>query len=322
MSKVFVTGGAGFVGSHLVKKLCDEGHHVTIYDSFQQYIFPVDDNYVNNIRYRAEKLTQEARTLRGNTLNKDDLRRTLLQEKPDYIVHFAALPLANLAIHQSEEAFDSILRGTVNILEVLRDVDFVSKLVYISSSMVYGDFVADPQPEDAPTQPKDVYGALKLSGEILVRTYAQRYGVTYAIVRPSAVYGPSDNNRRVLQIFLENAMQGKPLTVKNGQRTFLDFSYVEDTAEGIKRVTLSPQANGETFNITRGQGRSLMEAVAIIREHFPQLEVAASDEETFHPKRGAMDTRKAQDLVGYRPCFDLEQGIARYVEFLHNHYRR
>ena len=96
-----MTGGAGFVGSHTVKELMDAGADVAVLDSFHQYIYPMADSYLENVRYRFDTLLRGAEIVRGSTLNKDDLRRNIMEARPEVIVHFAALPLANVAIHQS-----------------------------------------------------------------------------------------------------------------------------------------------------------------------------------------------------------------------------
>jgi nucleoside-diphosphate-sugar epimerase len=316
MSRILVTGGAGFVGSHTVRKLLEMGHDVDVLDVFQQYAYPIDQSYLDNNRYRFEVLLEGANIIRGNTLNKDEVRRTISDIRPETIIHFAALPLANVAIQKSEEAFGTILQGTTNLLEVVRDSDSITRFVYISSSLVYGDFVSDPLPEDAPKDPKEIYGAMKYAGEILVKVFGARYSFGASIVRPSAVYGPTDNNRRVLQLFIERAMAGQPLRVADGKTTFLDFSYVTDTAQGVAAVATSDHAQGEAFNITRGVGRSLAEAVEILRGHFPTITVEETALEAFRPRRGALDITKARELVGYSPEYDLEKGISEYVEFI------
>jgi len=162
------------------------------------------------------------------------------------------MPLADMAIEFSEEALACIINRTVNLLEIARDMPAIQRSVYISSSMVYGDFERGPIPEDATTNPKEIYGGMKLAGEQLVKVYSQCYCIPFTIVRPSAVYGPSDNNRRVLHTFLMNAIQGRVLRVENAETTSLDFSYVKDVGRGIRLAALSPQGLGETFNITRG----------------------------------------------------------------------
>ncbi|ODS34548.1 MAG: UDP-glucose 4-epimerase [Candidatus Scalindua rubra] len=317
MSKVLVTGGAGFIGSHLVKKLTDEGHEVFVLDAFEQYIEPpVTPLYIYNLNYRFARLINRAEVIRCNTKNKDDIRRKVSSIKPEHIVHFAALPLSNIAIEYSEDAFNTIVGGTVNLLEILRDGDYLSRFVYISSSMIYGDFKKIPVPEDSEKEPKEIYGGMKLAGEYMVKTYSQRYNIPYSIVRPSAVYGPTDNNRRVLGLFLMNAILGKRIRAKNAESTVLDFSYVDDVAEGIKLATFYENAHNESFNLTRGRGRSLKEVVDIIKLHYPGTEVEYVEGDSFRPKRGALDITRARKLLGYSPKFDIEEGIQVYSQYL------
>lgn len=317
MSKILIPGGAGFIGSHLAKRLSDDGYEVFVLDSFSQYIQPpINPIYVYNVNYRFRYFLNNTEVIRGNISNKDDLRRRILDIRPEYIIHFAALPLANMAIQYSEEAFATIMGGTVNLLEVLRDVDFISRFVYVSSSMVYGDFKKVPIPEDSKKEPKEIYGGMKLAGEYMVKVYSQRYDMTYSIVRPSAVYGPTDNNRRVVSLFLKNAIMGEKIRAKNAESTHLDFSYVEDVAQGIKLATFSERAKNDTFNITRGRSRTLKELVRIIRRLYPDIEVEYVKGDSFRPQRGTLDISKAKKLLGYSPKYDLEEGIKKYAEYL------
>jgi nucleoside-diphosphate-sugar epimerase len=315
MSKVLITGGAGFIGSYVSRKLLKMGHEVVAYDAFVHYISPLKSVLKDFIELRFEGISDQIDFRRGDTRDKAHLRRVILETQPDKILHLAALPIADLSNRHSEEALTSILEGAVNVLEVLRDVDFVDRFLYISSSMIYGDFEEIPAPEDHPKHPKDIYGGTKYAGEVMVETYSRRYGIPYSIVRPSAVYGPFDVNRRVSQIFVENALLGKPITLYGGGHQALDFTYVEDTAEGIIKVMFNENGLGNAFNITYGRGYTLREFAEILKEHVPGLEVKIVDEEdVFRPKRGALSIEKAKQLVGYDPQVSLEEGIQRYLD--------
>jgi len=315
MSKVLITGGAGFIGSYVCRRLLEMDHEVVAYDAFVHYISPLKSILKNYTELRFQGIADQIDFRRGDTRDKAHLRRVILETRPDRILHLAALPIADLSNRHSEEALTSILEGAVNVLEVLRDVDFVDRFVYISSSMIYGDFEVVPAPEDHPKRPKDIYGGTKYAGEVMTETYSRRYEIPYSIIRPSAVYGPYDVNRRVSQIFVENALLGKPITLFGGGFQALDFTYVEDVTEGIIKVMFHENAEGEAFNITYGQGYTLRELADILLAQCPELEVKIVEEEdVFRPKRGALSIEKAKKIVGYDPQVSLEEGIKRYLE--------
>ena len=319
MPKVFITGGAGFVGSRVVQRFLSDGYDVTVYDTLKQYLPPDPSAPGVNLLARLADVIDRIKMIQGDTTNRDHLRRSLNAVRPDILVHMAALPLASVAIEQSEEAFGSILESTVNVLEVMRDFDHRCRLVYTSSSMVYGDFKEPKVAEDAPTVPKDIYGSFKLAGEVVVRGYASAYDLDTVIVRPSAVYGPFDANQRVLQKFVTKALRGEPLRVDGDGSARLDFTYVDDAAQGIHKVAVHPKASGETFNVTRGESRSLREAVDLIRAEVGEVAIEYGKPPAYMPERGTLDITKARTLVGYEPEYDLERGLQQYVAHLRSH---
>jgi UDP-glucose 4-epimerase len=321
-AKFLITGGAGFIGSHIARRLVEHGIPVVIQDSFVQYFSPLEPEskiYQLYIEERFHDIRGKVTIVRGDTRNKDDMRRLVLEHRPTHIIHLAALPLANLSTSFSEEAVGSILTGTINLLEIIRDLDSVNRFVYTSSSMVYGDFEYTPADEEHPKRPKDIYGGAKLCGEIMTQVYGRRLGIEYTIVRPSAVYGPTDVNRRVSQIFVENALRGKPLALKGGGETVLDFTFVEDVAEGIVLAALEQGGKNEAFNMTRGEGRSLLEFAEILSRMVPGVQVITEPAEAHIPKRGALDISKARRLLGYDPKYSLEEGLRVYVDFVRAH---
>jgi nucleoside-diphosphate-sugar epimerase len=315
MSRVLVTGGAGFIGSHACALLAADGHEVVAVDPLRTYAYSFEPHHWHGLRYRREVLLKDARVVVASTENRDELRKAVLDAKPEYILHLGALPLATVARVSADHAFESILRGTFNLVELALEVG-VEKLLYVSSSMVYGDFTQMPMPEDARTAPKDPYGGFKLAGEVIVETFSRAQGLPYAIVRPSAVYGPTDMNDRIVQRFVECALWNRPLTIVDPEHTFLDFSYVKDVAQGMVQVLLSPVKN-ETFNITAGEGRTLADMYELLRERYPDMPVEVSTKsDDFRPKRGALDIAKARELVAYSPQYPLERGVEEYLAFL------
>ncbi len=320
MSKMFITGGAGFIGSHLAQKFINAGHQVFLYDSFQQYHPHVHSSFTESMQYRFNVLLHGVTTIRGNTLDKSFLEQQLIRIQPEYVVHLAALPLASEAVRHPEEAFDNILGGLLNVLEAARYVNNLQKLVYVSSSMVYGNFSQNPMPEDGLKKPKDIYGGMKLAGEVLVQSFCDCYTLPYVMVRPSAVYGPTDMNGRVVQQFLHNAFQGKKLVAHNPSTTYLDFTHVEDTATGLMLATVAEHAASTIFNITYGESHSLMDVINILQTFFPDLEVQIEDHTPrYQPKRGALDITRAKNLLDYQPQYPLEVGLQNYIQFVRDY---
>ncbi len=316
MKKAFITGGAGFIGSRIAKRFIDEGYEVYVFDTFKHYMKPDPNEKSHNLLIRLHDFYDRLTLVQGDTLNKDFLRRTLNKIKPDVIVHMAALPLATVAIEQTEDCFESILNSTVNIMEIMRDFSHACSLVYASSSMVYGNFENESVIESDRKDPKDIYGSIKLAGEIIVRGYVKRYGLDAKIVRPTAVYGPFDANQRVMYKFITNALAGKKVTVDGDGGFRLDFTFVDDTANGIFLAAITPNVAGEAFNIARGNARSLKELVEIVSEHIPNIEVEYGPPPAHVPKRGTLDITKAKNMLGFSPQYDLEDKVSQYVDHL------
>jgi nucleoside-diphosphate-sugar epimerase len=316
MSKVFITGGAGFIGANVARELLTHGDELLLHDAFLNFIDPFESNYEKLLKIRLQDIKDKVKIVRGDIRHKGRFLQLMQEFQPDVVVHLAALPIAKQSNMYSEDAFGINLNGTVNILETIRQVSSVKRFVYASSSMTYGNFQYSPADENHPQNPIEVYGATKLASEILTRAYSKRFGLEYTIVRPSAVYGPTDVNKRVSQIFVENALRGKALKLEGGGASKLDFTYVEDIAHGFVLAIKSEKAKNETFNITRGEGRSLKEFVDILKGLIPNLKTEVTPADGERPERGTLDISKARKLLGYEPKYSLEDGIKKYVDFV------
>lgn len=316
--KLFVTGGSGFIGAAITQRLAGLGHEVVVFDGCEHLPANAQPSHRRYLELRYATLGG-AEVIRGDLRDASQIREAMLQYRPEIVIHLAAIAVATTANKDSRGAIEHTVLGTANLLEAVKEAGSVKRVVYCSSSMVYGDFQQTPCPEDHPLNPKEVYGGTKLTGEILTRVYGQRFGFEHAVVRPSAVYGPTDVNGRIVQLFIERAMQGQELVLHGGGTDRLDFSYVKDVAEGFVLAALHPDAAGETFNITRGEGRSLLELAEILRRHFPDLKTVVGEADLKRPTRGALDISKARRLLGYDPKYSLEEGVAEYVHFVREH---
>ena len=248
-------------------------------------------------------------------VNAEALDKIIEIQKPDTIIHLAAFPRAKVVIQNPQLGCDVILKGLINLLESCKKHK-VKRFVFISSSMIYGDFDQVNNPETASTNPIEPYGIMKLCAENLVRNYNRLYGLEYSIVRPSAVYGPYDVVDRVLSKFIVKAKADETLSI-NGEGLALDFSYVDDVADGMILCATHPKAANETFNITRSSARTLVDAGnIIINETNSNSELIVSENDGKYPKRGALDISKARDLLGFNPTVNIEEGLKQYINSL------
>ncbi len=316
--KILITGGAGFIGSFIAKNLVEQGDEVAVFDNFLNFINPVKSHYPVYLQYRLKHILNGIEIIRGDVRNKALVLSALKRFKPQRVIHLAAVPLANISNKFSEEIFDINMNGTMSVLEAIRECGFVDRFLFTSSSTVYGDFEYIPADEKHPTNPINLYGGTKLSGEILTKVFCRMLKIDYTIIRPSTVYGPTDANRRVSQILVENALMGKPLTLHGGGLSKLDFSFIEDTAQGFCLAIKSDKAANQTFNITCGNARSLKELTEILENIIPGLKVTTEElpEGEKRPERGTLDISKAKKLLGYKPKYQLEDGLKIYIDFI------
>lgn len=320
--RVALIGGAGFIGHNLALKLRARGAQVEIIDSLQvnhlQYIAsqpnqPNRELYLKMLHRRLELLEQaEVPVHPVDARNYHNLGLALSDVQPDVIVQLAAVAHANRSNKDPYSTFDHSLRTLENALDFARGTG--SHFVYFSSSMVYGNFKTSVVEEDHPLNPIGIYGALKLSGEKIVQAYNQTFDLPFTIIRPSALYGPRCVSRRVSQIFLENAIQGKGLRVEGDGEEKVDFTYVDDLTEGVCLTLQRPEAIGETFNLTCGNARSLNELVEVIRKYYPTIPVEYTEREKLRPFRGTLSVDKARDLLGYQSENSLEIGIPKCIK--------
>ncbi len=314
MTRVLAVGGGGFIGAHLVRTLVDHGAAVTVADAWCSYGAPASDERERTLAWRRGRLLEGAHVHTLSTGDADGLRELIRECAPEVVVQLANLPFAQLAFERPDEARREILGSTEALLRALAQAQHLRHVVFVSSSMVYGDFDREPMPEQAPCRPREPYGRFKHAAEGLVRRHGHAAGHTVTVVRPSAVYGPGDLGGRVVQRLVEAAHSGATLTLTGRGRTRLDFTFVEDLADGLRRATMDPAGPDATFNMTYGEGRSLQEAGEIVRNlGYPVAVEHAVEDTGFRPRRGALDISLARRVLGYAPRHSLERGLERYL---------
>lgn len=321
--RVALIGGAGFIGHNLALTLKRRGAAVEVIDSLQ----------VNNLLSFTSQPSGMQRDLAVSILNErlDLLRaadvplhpqdardyhalsRILTDIKPQVIVQLAAVSHAGRSNKDPYSTFDHSMRTLENALDYARTE--VEHFVFLSSSMVYGNFEAPEVAEEHPLNPIGIYGALKLGGEKLVIAYQQVFNLPYTIVRPSALYGPRCVSRRVSQIFVEEALAGRPLKIEGDGEERLDFTYIDDLVDGLCLAVSHPAARNQVFNMTYGAARSIAELVDVLRREFPDVKVTHAKRDHLMPFRGTLSVDKARRLLGYAPANPIDVGIRKYVEW-------
>lgn len=322
--RVALIGGAGFIGHNVALKLKAMGAEVVIVDSlsvnnllsFSSHYAdePNAPLYIDFIQQRLALIHQaNIQLLVDDARDYHRLVLVLNNFKPDIIVHLAGVAHAGRSNKDPFSTFDHSMRTLENALDYSRGA--VEHFIYFSSSMVYGHFEGGYVTEKSFCDPLGVYAALKFGGEKLVIAYNQAFDLPYTIIRPSALYGERCVSRRVGQMFIEEALKGKPVTVHGDGSDRLDFTYIEDFVQGLIKVMENEAARNQIFNLTYGASHSLNDLVAILKDHFPDLQVNYKPKDKLTPDRGTLSIEKARKLIGYEPQYPPSKGFPRYIEW-------
>jgi len=314
--KILVTGGLGFIGHNVVAQLERQGHTCVVTDTQTTYGVVPQSELDYLMAERRTKIKTD-RIYSIDITNRDGIDWLVKEHQPDTVIHLASFPRQKVVNANPQLGSQAMSEGLLNLLEASSRHQ-VQKFVYVSSSMVYGDFddgIGIGVMESHATNPIGQYGIMKLAGEWLVRDYTRRTGMAHVVVRPSAVYGPMDVEDRVVSKFLLEAMRDGVLNV-NGDTECLDFTYVDDVAQGIADAAVSRNTDNATYNITRGHARSLLEAAKICVAIAGQGHVQINMPDTNFPTRGQLNIQRAQLDFEYNPQVDIEQGFRLYYDWL------
>ena len=309
--KILVTGGLGLIGHNVVARLEQLGHSVMIFDTRTTYgIIPQDElDYLMEERLKKIKTSAiwpiHIVSARADTIISED--------PPDVVMHLASFPRQKVVNANPQLGSETMSQGLLNLLEAsVRGK--VKRFMYVSSSMVYGDFTDDVT-EDYVCKPQGQYGIMKYAGELLVKDYTRKHGMAHTIIRPSAVYGPLDVEDRVIAKFMLQAMRGEVLKV-NGPDETLDFTYVDDAASGFVAAALSDTTANKTYNITKSHSRTLLEAAELAVKIVGKGSIEVRGKDADFPSRGALNIDAARRDFGYDPKVDVEEGFQKYYEWL------
>lgn len=309
--KYLLIGGAGFIGSYIYNELnlnTNKGHEPFILDNLDCYGIMSPGEYNTLLEDRIENADQNISKVDIN--NRDAVTRYVNALQPDVVIHLAAYPRAALVEKYPVQGVSTMTVGLKNVLDACAGI--AKHFVYISSSMVYGDFPEwSPNEMDA-CHPKSAYGVYKLAGEQMVQNWSMKTGATCTIIRPSAVYGPKDVTERVISLFFDAALQDEELYVE-GAGEMLDFTYVADVSQAI---TYAAQHHVQgTFNVTGGDPRSLLDAAEIITGMVGGGTIRVKPRNADQPKRGGLDMSLAKETL-YLNQTKFEVGLNWYYGWL------
>ena len=311
---VLVTGGLGLIGHNIVRKLEAQGHTVVVYDNMTNYgIIPRAE--LDHLMIERKKLIKTPHIYENDILQGSMFDRLLPKFEIEAIIHLASFPRQKVV--NADPCWGSTVMSTGLLMLLEKTVQHkVKRFTYASSSMVYGDF-KDDVTENAECRPQGQYGILKLAGEWLVKDYTRKHGIEHTILRPSAVYGPLDVEDRVISKFLLTAMRGETLKV-NGRNETLDFTFVDDAADGFVAATLSDQAANGIYNITKSHSKTLFSAAELAVKLAGNGSIEVRDKDADFPSRGALNIDAARRDFGFDPKVDVDEGFQIYYDWLKN----
>lgn len=254
-------------------------------------------------------LTNLCVTYRGSTLQADILDNIFTKHSITQVLHLGMSSTTQEINLAPEKAEASIVKGTNLLLQKMKEYN-APKIIYASTSMVYGDFLKDIARESDPCRPKETYGKLKYLAEQNIRA---QNDIDYIIFRPTAVYGAPDRKDRVVAKFIRLAKEKRPIKVK-GAETKLDFTHVDDVTEAIWLMMQREELKNKTYNIARGNARSLRELTETLKKYFPDAQIEFQDSNQEIPKRGTLDITAAKKDLDFSPQINLEEGIASMIQ--------
>jgi UDP-glucose 4-epimerase len=295
--KVLVTGGAGFIGSHVVDRLRAAGMSPRVFD----------------VRPSPYHDPSEVESVVGDILDGDQLERAM--RGCHAVAHLAAAADVDQVAKNPADAEALNARGTLNVLEAARAAG-VKRVAYASTIWVYSNAEDGPVDEDASLRaPDHLYTATKLTGEMYCRSYAEMYGLDCTILRFGIPYGPRARPAAVVPAFVRKALCGDPLTIAGTGEQSRRFVYVEDLAEGVV-CGLRPEAGGRTYNLVSGEDVTIRRIAESVQEAVGDVEIVHTEARAADFKGVEVCGKRAQRELGWTACTPFSEGLRRYVDWV------
>jgi UDP-glucose 4-epimerase len=303
ISKVLVTGGAGFIGSNLIRRLLADNYSLIVLDNFRSGSIESISRYLRDLKL-----------IKGDIRNRNVVKTAI--KDADAVVHLAALIDVEESVRNPSETNDVNVNGTLVLLEEASK-GRSRKFLFASSTAVYGDNSSLPLKEDYPLKPVSPYAASKASGEHYCRVFNKCYGLPTVILRFFNVYGPGQKcgfYSGVITRFLNNASNDKPLIVFGDGEQTRDFIYIDDVVDAIALALESESSSGQVLNVCTGRPTSINRLATIVLEVTgKKLEVTHENPRIGDVRSNYGDPQKAKELMGFRANVLLKQGLVQVL---------
>jgi len=313
MKNILVTGGAGFIGSHLCERLLKDGYHVICVDNFDSFYDP--NIKIKNVEEMVKEFPQWFELITGDIRNHEHLTEVFKKNRFDFVIHLAARAGVRPSIEQPLLYEDVNVRGTIALLEACKEYG-IKDFIFASSSSVYGENQRVPfSEEDLDIQPISPYGATKRAGELLCYSYHHLYEMNIACLRIFTAYGPRQRPEMAIHKFTRLVDRGEKIPIYGDGSSRRDYTYIDDLIEGIIAV-IQRHRGFEIYNLGESQTTTLKELIHLIEEalgkkaNVEMLESQPGDVSVTYA-----DISKAKRMLGYQPKVKIEEGIKRFVEW-------
>ncbi|TKX82271.1 GDP-mannose 4,6-dehydratase [Halorubrum sp. SD626R] len=317
---VLVTGGAGFIGSTIVKQLIQNGNEVTVLDNFVTGSIKNLQDIVSELDGSSIDIDDQIDIISGDLL-RSDLEDLLISKDIDYVFHLAAEPYIPSCYDRPQEFFSVNANGTLRILLACNEADVERVLLY-SSSEVYGTAQTEAIDEDHRTYPQSTYAVSKLASDRLAFTLYHEQDIPVVILRQFNCYGPRETHPYIIPELIAQLADSNELSLGNVEAS-RDLTYVTDAARGATKLINCPDAEGEAVNLGYGDDFTVEELAYMTAELMNHDDIKIDIEHSrFRPldvQRLCCDYTKAKELIDYEPTVSLEDGLARTVEWYEQH---
>jgi UDP-glucuronate 4-epimerase len=313
MTTILVTGGAGFIGSHLCERLLSDGTRVICFDNFDSFYDP--NVKIKNAEGMAKKFPDLFDLVTGDIRNPDHLKGVFQKNKIDSVVHLAARAGVRPSIAEPLLYQDVNIRGTMVLLENCK-AHVIKNFIFASSSSVYGENQRVPfKEEDLDIQPISPYGATKRAGELVCYSYHHLYGMNIACLRIFTAYGPRQRPEMAIHKFTRLIDQGEKIPIYGDGSSRRDYTYIDDLVDGILGV-IRYHKGFEIYNLGESQTTSLKELIRLIEEAFGRkANIEMLESQPGDVSMTYADITKAKRMLKYQPKVRMEEGIKRFVEW-------